>query len=350
MAITLDATSEGSVTGVSLTVSHVNGGTLLVVGVVIASNSDLVTGVTYNGDAMTQLGWRSATGATPEGVYLYYLLNPDAGTFDIVVSTSSSIFIEAENASYTEVEYYESNVIENSGTGTSLDTTVTTVLNGALHIGAFFGTLQTISAGLNTSLIISDAGGGGLYKATALVSPPGSSTIGVTATSDVIMGISATFAPTGPSASASASASKSLKPSSSASASLSFSASLSSSASVSASGSASASASESKSLSPSASESISQSASASASESKSLSPSASASASESVSVSASESKSLSSSASASKSLSPSASDSASASKSLSPSARLSPSASASASPSPARYIDKYTIFGSRNVD
>jgi len=82
--------------------------------------------------------------------------------------------------------------------------------------------------------------------------------------------------------------------------------------------------------------------SASLSPSPSLSPSSSgsASASKSASASASRSASRSASASESKSLSPSSSASVSAS--------ASGSSSVSASPSPAEYVNKYTVYGSRN--
>lgn len=66
-------------------------------------SSDTVTGVTYNGVALTAV----PSGSTNNGQYYitaYYLIAPDAGTYDIVVTVSGSVFdFGAGAVSYTDV-------------------------------------------------------------------------------------------------------------------------------------------------------------------------------------------------------------------------------------------------------
>ena len=96
--IVIDNTSSQSTTGSSLTFSHTTGtglNRLLLVGVVtgsttsINSNAPTVTGVTYNGGSLTLLGSVAETG-TRIRTYLYQMVNPPSGTYNVVVTTASS--------------------------------------------------------------------------------------------------------------------------------------------------------------------------------------------------------------------------------------------------------------------
>lgn len=84
-------TSTGSTSGATKTVSHtVPAGTdkILIAGLLTQTggNADRVTGVTFNGVAMTRLLKRNI-GTTAAG-YVYYLINPDSTTANIVASLS----------------------------------------------------------------------------------------------------------------------------------------------------------------------------------------------------------------------------------------------------------------------
>lgn len=82
MALAFDAASSGTGTGTSITFSHVNAGNVLIVGVVGNPTGDAITGITYNGVALTK---RATT--TLSRVYeIWTLDNPSIGTFNIVVS------------------------------------------------------------------------------------------------------------------------------------------------------------------------------------------------------------------------------------------------------------------------
>lgn len=198
-AITHDADSSGSVTGTSLTVSHTVTGSdpLLQVCIVTGVNTDSVTGVTYNGDALTQFGVHETTGGSPaESAYGYYILNPDTGTHDIVVSAGSSIFMEAMSSSYTGVASSDDEASDNGTAITELYLTADALVADSSHIGCFFGTLRTASAGADTTAVNVDAGGGGVYISTTLV-PAAPTTIGVEMSlSDRVLGMSAVYSPT----------------------------------------------------------------------------------------------------------------------------------------------------------
>lgn len=128
--ILFDAKSEGSATADSLTFSHTCGtgvNRLLLVGI-SDSNGDGVTGVTYNGVAMTQL--IKDVGGTSGYRYVYGLLNPSSGTNDIVISDSETTNLYAIGSSYTGVlqsglpdDTDELNI--SAGTGGTLNYTTT---------------------------------------------------------------------------------------------------------------------------------------------------------------------------------------------------------------------------------
>lgn len=102
--ISFDAsTNGGSTTGTSLSFSHTCSGNnrVLFVATVTdtANNTDYITGVTYNGVAMSQVGTFSSPGLG--GVELYILVNPASGVNTVTVSLSSSVTIYAVASSYT---------------------------------------------------------------------------------------------------------------------------------------------------------------------------------------------------------------------------------------------------------
>lgn len=199
--ITLDATSSADTTQVSpKTLSHVVGNFNnlgLIVGIQTIGVTDQVTAVTYNGKALTRIDTAVSTGGNR--VYLYHMENPDPGTHNISVSYSGgSQEIILAAASYYNVSQSGQPTQESPGSndsGTSLNITNITTIDNSLHIGFFTGFNFAASAGANTTLVVSPGVGFGLYKATALVSPPGSSTIGITSSSDQHQGVAAVFSP-----------------------------------------------------------------------------------------------------------------------------------------------------------
>ena len=94
MALAVDAISTVSGSGVGpFSWLHTCTGSdrLLIVGIAHYDSVDSVSGVTYNGDAMTAV----PSGATNNGEYyitLYYLIAPDTGSNTISVSVTGNVF------------------------------------------------------------------------------------------------------------------------------------------------------------------------------------------------------------------------------------------------------------------
>jgi hypothetical protein len=106
MAIAFDASSVGHQDfGGTMTISHTCTGSNLVLVAMAAntSSSDKVSGVTYNGVAMTRV--RAELGLVSATPYVYILANPATGTHDIVWTfTSADQTFSGINASFTGVD------------------------------------------------------------------------------------------------------------------------------------------------------------------------------------------------------------------------------------------------------
>jgi hypothetical protein len=160
-AIAFDATVT-SVNPGSNTVSFTTSGSdrYLVVQV-LSSPGDTVTGVTYNGVAMSQI-MTSTFGA--QANEFWGLANPASGTNDVVVSFSGSpSTVVVDVISYTGAQ--QTTPIEatgnNSGSGTSASVSVTTLTDNAWLVGYFRANSASggFTAGANT-VIRTDAAEG----------------------------------------------------------------------------------------------------------------------------------------------------------------------------------------------
>lgn len=105
---TLDATSTGiqGYGSPTLTISHTCSGAdrvLLAMGG-CSPSADIVTGVTYNGVAMTRVLFESGSGASATS-YVYVLVNPPTGAHNIVWTMSNTTAeLDAQNASWNNVD------------------------------------------------------------------------------------------------------------------------------------------------------------------------------------------------------------------------------------------------------
>lgn len=103
MAMALDAQSSGSGTGTSLTIAHTCTGSerALTVGAMNPNTSNLITGATYNGVAMTET---FTDGSAALWMHAFQLAAPAAGTNNIVISASASASMAAFGTSFTGVD------------------------------------------------------------------------------------------------------------------------------------------------------------------------------------------------------------------------------------------------------
>lgn len=154
MAIAVDATSDHFTSaGTTDTCSHTTSGSdrVLLVTIFKYGGGDSVTGVTYNGTAMTRLGGiaSDASGYT----YVYGLANPSTGANNIVATSSSSVQWFTTNASYTGVNQstpFPDTAVTGTGTAATVTATMTTTVDQSW---LFLGTRTPSrgpSAGTNT--------------------------------------------------------------------------------------------------------------------------------------------------------------------------------------------------------
>lgn len=200
MAIAPDAASTGNGTGTSLTVSHTCAGSDrgLFVAIVGDNGSDAVTGVTYNGVSCLLVGKVQPSGG--RWVYLYYLSAPATGAHNVVVSASGSVYLEANNASYTGVSQTgqpEASATNSNASTASLTVTTSTITDNAWCVLAGSSQAGTLGAGSGTTLRTSTLVGAILDSGAALT-PAGSKSLIVTGASTNFMGgVIAAVAPAG---------------------------------------------------------------------------------------------------------------------------------------------------------
>lgn len=203
MAITfggqVDNTSFGS--GSSQTTAFAISGTdtILWVGVLAqkGSNTDYVTGVTYNGVSMTQLG-QVANNANVR-IYLYYLINPASGTNNIIVSCSASMdYIETIATYYNganQTGVPDASVSTGPNTSTSITTTLTTIADNCWLVGMYRNEFGNFTAGSNTT-IRNSTSSQVMADSNSAQTPAGSKSMTLTFGGSVsVSGIMASFAP-----------------------------------------------------------------------------------------------------------------------------------------------------------
>lgn len=150
------STNGGSATATSLTFSHtVSAAANAVLFVAVkGSTSDVITGVTYGGVSLVQVGKALATSSGY--VYLYFLNAPASGANNVIISASGSITILGAAASYVNAIQ---GVIDASGTNTfnsfsslsDFGATVTVVAQNSWMVYVTGNTGGTPSAGSSTT-------------------------------------------------------------------------------------------------------------------------------------------------------------------------------------------------------
>jgi hypothetical protein len=153
-AIAVDTTSEGfQSSGTSLTFAHTLTGsdTAIVVSIFGYAGGDAISGATWNGSAMTQIGKRAADASGYQ--YLYGMATADTGTHNIVLSYGSTVQIFATAASYTGVSQsapFPDTANANSASASSFSPTVTTSVDQSWVIVGGRSPSKGPTAGANT--------------------------------------------------------------------------------------------------------------------------------------------------------------------------------------------------------
>jgi hypothetical protein len=197
MAIAFDAISTGGNGGTSQTFSHTCTGTnrLLFVGGFNQEASSTITGVTYDGVALTEIANSSQTN---NSVSLWYLIAPSTGASDVVITRSTSTnALLGVAASYTGAKQSGVPDSDNTGgasSGSSLTISTTTVEDNCWIVGIFRNEQGVNIAGSNTTM--RNASSIAMGDTNADQSPAGAHSIGTTwSGSGRNVGVVASFAP-----------------------------------------------------------------------------------------------------------------------------------------------------------
>lgn len=188
MAIAYDATSIGTqVNASSKSWSHTCTGSDRILFVSAMSNTtDDVTGVTYNGVSMTQVGKQQMQASNNRWVYLYQLVNPATGSNTITINASGTTFLQGTATSYTGAKQTgqpdSSNTgFANSSTSITISTTVVTsgswlvMATGDNNGGESGGTGTTVRNSTNGNAISDSNGTVGTGSQSLQVTTAGSS-------------------------------------------------------------------------------------------------------------------------------------------------------------------------------
>lgn len=185
--IAFDAISSvAAATATSLTFAHTCTGDhriLFVGGRDKIAAATVVTGITYNGVAMTQIDGVQV----PSNIFitLWVLMAPDTGSNNVVVSASESVSLRFIAVSYTGAK--QANQPENSDTNTATGTsTINTTITPAPDkcwmvclVQEKNGTLVVTSGSGDTVRLSGDAGGVGFVDTGEDISPAAANTMTV---------------------------------------------------------------------------------------------------------------------------------------------------------------------------
>jgi hypothetical protein len=203
MAIAFDATSAGgTATAASLTFAHTCTGSNRILFVTVNHTlSNAISGITYNGVALTKIGSEVNSGFNTH-LSLWYLLNPATGANNIVVTPNTNSEISAASASYTgalQSGQPDANSAGTPATTTSYSQSVTTVLDNCWAVlGGIAASSSALTAGANTAIRQQPEGahyGTFLIDTNSAKTPVGTDTMNVTSASQGFDGIMASFAP-----------------------------------------------------------------------------------------------------------------------------------------------------------
>jgi len=176
--------NKWSSVGTSHTFSHTTSGNnrILFVSILSLNAADIVSWVTYGGNAMARIWW-AKLGVGTEWTYLYYIVAPTVGVNNIVVTTSISTTIFADSTSYT----WAKQTAQPNASATNViagvtwpQTSVTSTEDNCWLVGVFRSSPETQTPvagttfrwGVNTTIVIWDSNWP--------KSPTGSYSLGVT--------------------------------------------------------------------------------------------------------------------------------------------------------------------------
>lgn len=202
--IAFDASTGANAHQAVMTFSHTiaDNGNMILFYIEIGHISMPVTGVTWNGDAMTSL--INYDGSNGGYTRIWYLINPDVGTHNIVATSANAdhwhVGIAASYSGALQSGVPDaSDTLAANGSTTSVEKALTTVADNCWIIFAInTGSGLALTMGDNTYQRDSESGFSALefLDTNAAQTPAGEKTMAFTCSSQYTAGVIASFAPT----------------------------------------------------------------------------------------------------------------------------------------------------------
>lgn len=174
MAIAFDsAASKSQDSSTTNTFAHTVSGSNRIILVGCMTTNGTITGVTYNGVALTQVIDNTTGGTTFNHMYLFYLIAPATGTNNVIVTSSGSGSVYAASSSYTGVAQTSpidgTSATTTTTAGTFSKSVTTTIANdwiiGYVGVGNYgVGPASFPAAGSGTTRRATDPGTGSWYS------------------------------------------------------------------------------------------------------------------------------------------------------------------------------------------
>lgn len=198
--IALDTSTDGGTGTTSLTFSHTCTGSNLILFVAADGNQtaggNVLTGITYNGVAMTQVTG-SPIAKAGRWFYLFYLVGPATGAHNVVISNPGSDYTAGSAVSYTGAlqsgQPDATNTSQANGV-THNTVTVTTIKDNCWVVAASRGTANPVAdSGTTIRVVMGNACS--LVDSNGPKTPAGGYTLGLTFDSTDNAFIAASFSP-----------------------------------------------------------------------------------------------------------------------------------------------------------
>lgn len=182
MPIAFDAASQNATNSVTeLTLAHTNTGANQIgfCGVGIGDANDWITGITWNGVAMTRINTQVIGGAANNRGYLYYIIAPTTG--NIVITSSNSVNIRACATSYTGAKQTgqpDAQGTTSTGSTNTISSVLTSVANNSWHVSFANDDQGTLAASTGTtSRTVTSPASSRMGDNNAAITPAGSNTM-----------------------------------------------------------------------------------------------------------------------------------------------------------------------------
>lgn len=174
--------------GGDLTVAGtVNSGADFLVAIVhqFDTNNMASPAVTWNSDALTLVGTIQKAGSNNDWLGVYYLVNPDVGSFNLIADRTDSSRMQIASACYSGVSGLDSSTpVQGSGTSTSISSALVSVADNCWHVFNCIEFNGNATASVATVIRSANTANGGihLFDSNSAKTPAGSLTQTVTTT------------------------------------------------------------------------------------------------------------------------------------------------------------------------